>query len=51
MGYEKNDPGLIKSAEGNYARALELDPKHKESKLELEKLRKDMKKKGIPTKK
>lgn len=39
IAYNKKDRELLKKAEENYLRALEIDPKHQESKKELEKLR------------
>ncbi|MFC1532952.1 tetratricopeptide repeat protein [Thermodesulfobacteriota bacterium] len=44
---DKNDPAFLKKAEENYLKALKIDPKHKESKGELEKLRKGMVKTGV----
>lgn len=39
-GVIKDDPKIIKTAEEHYVKALKYDPKHKESRVELEKLRK-----------
>ena len=39
---DKNDPEFLKKAEESFLKALEIDPKHKESKVELEKVRKAM---------
>lgn len=50
MAHEKNDPKLVKKAEEYYSKALKIDPTHKESKMELEKLRKDTGEKGIKPK-
>jgi len=50
MGHEKNDSKLIGIAEEHYKKALELDPNHKESKVELEKLHQDREKRGIKPK-
>ena len=46
-GAIKDDPKIIKTAEENYVKALKYDPKHKESRVELEKLRKYSEKMGL----
>lgn len=47
MGVVKDDPEMIKTAEEHYVKALKYDPKHKESRMELEKLRKHREKMGL----
>jgi len=46
MGSSNKDLESMKKAEANYLKALEIDPKHKESRAELKKVRKDMGKTG-----
>ncbi|MBL7178233.1 MAG: tetratricopeptide repeat protein [Desulfobacteraceae bacterium] len=43
----KDDLKIIKTAEENYIKALKYDPNHKESRVELEKLRKYSEKMGL----
>jgi tetratricopeptide (TPR) repeat protein len=46
-GTINDDPEMIKTAEEHYVKALKYDPKHKESRTELEKLRKHSEKMGL----
>lgn len=46
-GATKNDPTIMKTAEENYVKALRYDPKHKESRVELEKIRKYIEAMGL----
>ncbi|UCF57035.1 MAG: tetratricopeptide repeat protein [Deltaproteobacteria bacterium] len=47
IAFQEKNFDLVKKAEENYLKALKIDPNHKESKKELEKLRKGMKTLGI----
>ncbi len=47
VAYENKDTELLKKAENNYLKALEIDPNHQGSLKELEKLRKTMEAMGI----
>jgi len=42
IGFKKNDQEYLKKAEENYLKALKIDPDHKETKVELNKLRADI---------
>jgi len=46
MAFNKNDAKLLKKAEENYLKVLDIDPDHKASEKELKKVRKDLKKLG-----
>jgi tetratricopeptide (TPR) repeat protein len=41
IGYNKNDSDLLEKAQENYSKALEIDPKHEESRKGLDNLRKN----------
>jgi len=47
VAYENRDTSLLEEAEANYLKALEIDPSHDGSKMELEKLYKTMEKMGM----
>ncbi|MBW1912171.1 MAG: hypothetical protein JRI43_03165 [Deltaproteobacteria bacterium] len=47
IGFEEKDLEYIKKAEENFLKALKLNPKHKESKQELERVRENVKRLGF----
>ena len=47
MSFAKEEPELLRKAKENYQKALEIDPKHQQSRDELKKVTNDMAKLGI----